>query len=138
MEDKIFYIKVLFLLNLLTIVLAFLSLNRLAGILFDFPLRIYLEHFLAGFYCPLLFMFMIYCALLFCSLFKKEIYFFKRKIEVFLLIIFSLIYIFFEILWQFFISFNVDSTLQFIVGIFGTLFLWYVLFKINSSNNIKL
>jgi len=135
-KKETFYIKILFLLNLLTIFLAFLSLNRLGGILFNFPFRIYLEHFLAGFYAPLLFLFSFYtCIISYYTFSRKEIKFLKRETEIILLIIFSLIYFLFEIWWQFYMSFNYDSIFQFFFGSLGTAFLWFFLIKLSPFHN---
>ena len=136
MRENIFYIKILFLLNLLTPILALSSLNRLRGIIFDFPYRVYFEHFLSGFYAPLIFLFLLYSFTFLSSFFsKKEVLYFKRKTEIILLILTSVLYILFEFWWQFLVSYNSDSVIQFCMGLFGTFFLWGFLSKLSSIHN---
>ncbi len=128
------YTQTLSLLVILTAFLSLHSLNRLWGVyhrgqvFLEYPGRIYLEHFLSGFYIPLLFLFIVsVISIIFSILIKKEI---KLQNIGKILTAISLIYLATEFLWQFQISYNPDSVFQFSATLLGVLSLWIFYKKI--------
>ena len=121
--------------NLFIIIAFFLSLNRLKGNPIDFYFRVYLEHLIAGIEMPLLSaIILISLSLVFSPKCRKK---FTKEKEFIVLIFFTILWILFEIYYQFFLKYNVDSWLQMIFFIIGIICLWifyYFLLYRNKKN----
>lgn len=138
-RDRIFLITVSILV-ILTIVLAAFSLNRLGGAtinkpaIFEFKLRIFSEHFLTGFYVPLIVVFFAYLTItLFVLLSKSRFNWVSDNSDSIIfksLIAGSFINISFEVWWQFFRSPNPDSWAQTIYLVLGVIVCWVYAIKI--------
>ena len=143
------YLIFLMILFVLTILLSFLSLNRLAKLPFDFIFRNLIEHFLSGFYVPpaitiIIFIFSFLIGLLswFFNLLLKIIPkysyipirdYFKEEFKVInllwekiILLITTAIYIIFEIWFQFINKYNNGSLPQTIASLCGILLFWVI------------
>jgi len=110
----------------LTIFLSFMSLNRAVGVLIRFPGRIFFEHFFAGFYCPLFIIFLFYSIINLPSIFTKK-YIWSKKISLSLLILSTILFFLWEILFQLFLSYNSGSWTQLFYSFLGFIFLWIYL-----------
>jgi len=129
MEDKCIILKrysITFLIMwILTVILAFLSLNRLWGYfnnkpaLFDFIFRNFFEHLLTGFYIPLLIFFGWYLTFeIYCICRYKEIRKITSKSAYELFLVGFLIYAISETWWQFF-QYNGGSIIQLLASYLG-------------------
>ncbi len=112
------YFLALIYLYVLTILGSLLSLNRLGGITFEFNFRNYLEHFIAGICFPSVWVILV---IAFCMLLRIV---FSRSFELGLLIFFSIIWILFEIWFQFINSFNEGSFIQIFFYLLGVFLFW--------------
>jgi hypothetical protein len=122
------------LLIILTIIGCFLLLNRVAGLPLDFKLRIFLEHFIAGFYLPAILLFFVYCYMNIASCIRSDFSHCSRMANFLWLIFFSLVILGVELYFQFFKEFNNHSLQQMIYFIFGLCSLWFYVIKIKLFN----
>ena len=133
----------------LTIILSFLSLNRLGGLPIDFTLRNFVEHFLSGFYVPPALTIIVFILHFFVGLmswffnllfglipkykyipirdyFKKEFQVMNLFWEKAILVITTIIYLLFEIWFQFINSYNSGSLVQTVASLCGILLFWII------------
>ncbi len=134
MERKDKYLITCFGLIFITILGALLSLNRLANspsVVFDFNFRILLEHFLTGFYFPLIILCFAYLGFILVFLLSFKRFTWPSKLRnLSILLLGTIIIISFEIWWQFGMSYNFQSFEQMIYLFFGNLVLWIYVIKI--------
>lgn len=134
------YFESLFIFTWLTIILTSFALNRLSililkdHLLINFPFRVYLEHFLTGYWIILASLFFVYTgSYIHKCLIREKFSFFGKGWEIFAIILTSLIYLYLEIYYQFFMQYNKDSWFQIIFSILGLTIGFIVYYKQNRK-----
>lgn len=122
------------LLIILTILGCLFALNRVAGLPFDFKLRIFFEHFIAGLYFPAILFFFVYCYMNIIPYIKTDFSILSKRTNFCWLAFFSIAILGIETYFQFFIEFNNHSLLQMIYFILGLGSLWFYVIKIKLFN----